>query len=103
MADCFHDFENNCFQEIFLKNNFLNRNFVPVSIYYLVLFIRSQGSGIKKSNVFEDFVMFSLALTRVFHKKEVNYFLSFVKIDDSFVDIRHIMDIYRSQGLLSDD
>ena len=40
-----------------------------------------------------------LASTRFFQKKKVNEFLIFVIFDFLFVDVRHIQDNCRSQGL----
>ena len=54
---------------------------------------------VTKSNVFKEFVMTLLASTRVFHKKIIITFV-FVIIDVLFVDVRHVLDNCRSQGLL---
>ena len=44
-----------------------------------------------------------LASTRVFYKKNKNEFLIFVIFDVLFVDVRHILDNCRSQGLLLEE
>ena len=43
-----------------------------------------------------------LASTQVFHKK-INEFLIFVIFDVLYVDVRHILDKCRPQGLLLED
>ena len=54
--------------------------------------------GVTISNVLGEFVMILLASTWVFTKK-VNEFLIFVIFDVLFVDVRHILDNCKSQGL----
>ena len=39
------------------------------------------------------------ASTRVFHRKKLNDFLIFVIFDVLFVDVKHILDNCRSEGL----
>ena len=63
--------------------------------------------GVKRDwcpeNVFKiKFVMTLLASTPVFHKKKESNSI-FVIFDVLFVDARHILDTFRSQGLSSDE
>ena len=65
----------------------------------MTLFLSREGvkrDWCQKSNVFKEFVMPSLASTRVFHK--TNEFLIFVIFDVLFVDVRHTLDNCRSEG-----
>ena len=61
----------------------------------------SKGIGVTKFNFLGEFVMTLLASTRVFHK--INEFLIFVIFDVLYVDVRHILDKCRPQGLLLED
>ena len=58
----------------------------------------SKGIDVTKFIFLGDFVMTLLASTRVFHKK-INEFLIFVIFDVLYVDVRHILDECRPQGL----
>ena len=63
----------------------------------------SKENGVVKSNVFKEFVMTLLASTRFFHEKKSNLiFFIFVIFNVLSVNVRHILDIFKSQGRLLD-
>ena len=58
-----------------------------------------KGIGFTKSNVYNEVVMTLLATTRVFHKKESQFFIFVFFFLVFFVDMRYILDNCKSQML----
>ena len=54
---------------------------------------------VQKLKFFKEYFMTVLASTRIFSKKKLNYFGLLSTIDVVFVNVRHIMNNGRFQGL----